>query len=82
MSKKEYQKNKDFYEKYIKDDRTEDEKMMDIIHENARKERTRYNYHKNTKQRNKGDYERNRAISITQLIIILLLILILVAIWT
>ena len=31
--------SKEFYEKYIQDNRTEDEKMMDIIHENARKGR-------------------------------------------
>jgi len=72
---------KEFYEKYIKDNRTEDEKMMDIIHENARKNKYDKLYQENRNQRNKSIKTRNKGISIPQLIVILLLILILVAIW-
>lgn len=72
---------KEFYEKYIKDDRTEDEKMMDIIHENARKVKYDKLYQESQKRRNRGIKTRNKGISIAQLIVIMLLVLILVAIW-
>lgn len=45
---------KEFYEKYIKDDRTEDEKIMQIIHENARKGRNNKTHAKRTNQRING----------------------------
>ena len=45
---------KEFYEKYIKDDRTEDEKIMQIIHENARKGRNNKIHAKRTNQRING----------------------------
>ena len=68
---------KEFYEKYIKDDRTEDEKMMDIIHENARKERVRYNYRKNANQRNRGVKIVSAGVLISYIIIIILLLVML-----
>ena len=46
--------SKEFYEKYIQDNRTEDEKMMDIIHENARKGRNDKLYHKRINRRKNG----------------------------
>jgi len=45
---------KEFYETYIKDNRTEDEKMMDIIHENARKNKNDKFIVKRINQRKKG----------------------------
>lgn len=45
---------KEFYEKYIKDDRTEDEKIMQIIHENARKSRNNKIHVKRNNQRISG----------------------------
>lgn len=45
---------KEFYEKYIKDDRTEDEKIMQIIHENARKGRNNKIHAKRNNQRING----------------------------
>lgn len=73
---------KEFYEKYIKDNRTEDEKMMDIIHENAKKGLDDKMYYRGRNRKNRGGYESHRGISVVQLIVILLLVLILVALWT
>ncbi len=72
---------KEFYEKYIQDNRTEDEKIMQKIHENAQKSKDSELYHKCCNQRNKGIYESHKDIFITQIIIILLLALILVKLW-
>lgn len=55
---------KEFYEKYIQDNRTEDEKMMDIIHENARKGRNDKLYRKRTNRRNSGVFVALAGISI------------------
>ena len=72
---------KEFYEKYIQDNRTEDEKIMQKIHENAKKGLDNELHHKCCNQRNRGIYESHRGIFVTQLIIILLLALILVKLW-
>lgn len=45
---------KEFYEKYIKDDRSEDEKIMQKIHENARKGRNNKIHAKRNNQRING----------------------------
>ncbi len=66
-----------FYKKYIEDSRTEDQKMMDIIHHNAQKERIKYNYRKRTNQRNKGIKTFFTGVLISYLTIILLLLVIL-----
>ena len=49
---------KEFYETYIKDNRSEDEKMMDIIHENAKKEKNDKSIEKKENNRKKGVFER------------------------
>ena len=68
---------KEFYKKYIEDNRTEDQKMMDIIHANAQKERIRYNYHKKLKQRNLGIKTFFTGVLISYLTIIILLLVML-----
>ena len=73
---------KEFYEKYIKDKRTEDEKMLDIIHENARKPLEDSLYYQSANCQNRGVYESHKVISIGQLIVIILLIVLVIALWT
>ena len=72
---------KEFYEKYIQDNRTEDEKIMDIIHENARKGRNDKLYQKKCNCRKKGVFESHKGMLVINLIEILLLVLILVKLW-
>jgi len=72
---------KEFYETYIKDNRTEDEKMMDIIHENARKVKNDRIYEVRPKRAKKGNLWLSRMVWLTDLIIIVLLIVLLVKIY-
>lgn len=72
---------KGFYETYIKDNRTEDEKMMDIIHENAKKNLDDNLYHKKVNRGNSVNKWLSRAVFVTDLVIIGLLITLVVMIW-
>ena len=73
---------KEFYETYIKDNRTEDEKMMDIIHENARKHKNDITHVQGKKNKNKGHIWLSRAVMFSDLVIIALLITLVVMICT
>jgi len=81
MSKKGYEKNKEFYDKYIRDDRTEDEVMMDIIHENAKKNLNDNLYHKKANRGNSVGKWLQTAVFVTDLVIIGLLITLVVMVW-
>ena len=72
---------KEFYDKYIKDGRTEDEKMMDIIHENARKHQDDKTYYRKANRGNSVNKWLSRGIFVTDLVIIGLLITLVVRIW-
>lgn len=71
----------EFYETYIKDNRTEDEKMMDIIHSNAKKDKTDKYIQESRNHRKKGVKTILRGVYLTDGIIIVLLIALLVKIW-
>ena len=55
---------KEFYEKYIKDNRTEDQKMLDIIHANARKNKNDKSIEKRANVRKWGIYVAISTISV------------------
>ena len=62
-------KKKEFEERYIKDDRTEDEKMMDAIHHQARMRRMNDNMDRQTKEMDQKKKEKkNERIAIALLI--------------
>ena len=64
---------KEFEEKYIKDNRTEDEKMLDIIHEQAQTRRMNELMDKQIRQMDREKREK-RNDKITALIIIAILV--------
>ena len=72
---------KEFYDTYIKDNRSEDEKMMDIIHENAKKHQDSINYQERGKTTKKRHLWLSRAVVLSDLVIIGLLIALVVMIW-
>lgn len=79
---------KQFYKTFIEDNRTEDEKMLDAIHENARKrlinEEKAANvksYAKKEKRFTWGDFVLLIGIYATDLVIIGLLITLVVKVW-
>lgn len=72
---------KEFYETYIKDNRTEDEIMMDIIHENARKHLDDKMDYRKANRGNSVNKWLSRGIFVTDLVIIGLLITLVVMVW-
>lgn len=73
---------KEFYETYIKDNKTEDEKMMDIIHSNARKGKDDKYIQENSNNQKKGIKMLSRVAIFEDLLIIFLLMVLVIMIWT